>query len=86
MGPIIDTQHAVLLRSSQKGFDQTRYIALDSPNNREATLLHEEYPETIAFVVFGCRDEKEFTRLHALQSCSRCDWIIVSVFPPRFCG
>ena len=38
------------------------------------------------FVVFGCRDEKEFTRLDTLQSRSRCNWIVVSVFPPRFCG
>jgi hypothetical protein len=36
-------------------------------------------------VVFGCHDEKKFTRLD-LQSRSRCDWIVVSVFPPRFCG
>jgi hypothetical protein len=58
---------------------------LASPNNREATLLYEEYRQTIVFVVFGCRDEKEFTRLDTLKSCSRCDWIVLSVFRPRFC-
>lgn len=40
----------------------------------------------MVFVVFGCRDEKEFTRLDTLQSCSPCDWIVVSQFPPRVCG
>jgi hypothetical protein len=39
----------------------------------------------MVFVVFGCRDEKEFTRLYVLQSRSRCDWIILSVFLARFC-
>jgi hypothetical protein len=42
--------------------------------------------EPIARFVVGRCDNKEFTRLDALQSFSRCDWIIVSVFPPRFCG
>jgi hypothetical protein len=59
---------------------------LDSPSNRQATLLYEEDRSTIVFVAIGCRDEKEFTRLDTLESCSRRDWIVVSVFPPRFCG